>query len=50
MVKDLQFTTNFLIASYSPYLNGNNDKGWTADFNWIIKNWVRIYERTYDND
>ena len=50
MDKDLQFTTIFLIASNSPYLNGNNDKGWTADFNWIIKNWVRIYERTYDND
>lgn len=35
----------------SSMLNGDNDRGWTADFNWVFKseNFIKILEGNYDN-
>ncbi|MEG0656768.1 MAG: hypothetical protein RR465_07085, partial [Mucinivorans sp.] len=35
----------------SEFLNGANDQGWKASFDWIIKpaNFTKIRENTYDN-
>lgn len=34
----------------SPFLLGDNDRGWTADFDWIFKpaNYTKILERRYN--
>lgn len=35
----------------SPFLNGNNDRSWKPDFDWIFKNsdnWRKIYEGKFD--
>jgi DNA replication protein DnaD len=39
-------------ASESNFLNGENDRGWKADFDWIMRptNFVKILEGNYDND
>jgi hypothetical protein len=36
----------------SAFLNGDNDRGWTADFDWIFKptNFVKILEGKYGNN
>lgn len=41
----------FRIAGESDFLNGKNDKGWKADFEWIIRptNFVKIMEGKYSN-
>jgi len=38
-------------AAESKFLNGDNDKNWTANFDWIFKptNFVKILEGNYDN-
>ena len=38
-------------ASNSQHLTGNNDRGWTASLDWMIKsaNFVKIMEGNYDN-
>lgn len=43
--------TVFTKVSESDFLNGENDKGWTADFDWIFKpsNFIKILEGKYDN-
>lgn len=36
----------------SDFLNGNNNQGWTATFDWLFenaKNWVKVAEGNYDN-
>lgn len=39
-------------AADSPFLNGDNDKGWTADFDWIFRpgNFMKILEGKYKNN
>lgn len=35
----------------SPFLNGENDRGWKCSFDWLMENdtnWVRAYEGYYD--
>lgn len=42
----------FYTVASSDFLNGNNDRAWTADFDWIFQNktnWVRIMEGRYSN-
>jgi hypothetical protein len=42
----------FTLAEKSNFLKGDNNRGWTATFDWIIenpKNWVKIYEGNYKN-
>lgn len=38
-------------AAASDFLNGKNDRGWVADFDWIIKpnNFIKVLEGNYDN-
>jgi len=38
-------------AAESDFLNGNNDRGWVADFDWMIKpnNFIKVLEGNYDN-
>lgn len=38
-------------ASESDFLNGTNQRGWIADFNWLMKpnNFVKVLEGNYDN-
>ena len=38
-------------AAASDFLNGKNDSGWVADFDWIIKpnNFIKVLEGNYDN-
>lgn len=38
-------------AVASDFLNGKSDRGWVADFNWMIKpsNFIKIIEGNYDN-
>lgn len=39
-------------AAASNFLNGRNDRGWTADFAWMMRpnNFAKILEGNYDND
>lgn len=39
-------------AAASDFLNGRNDRGWTADFAWMMRpnNFAKILEGNYDND
>lgn len=41
----------FVKASKSEFLNGKNDRGWTATFDWIIvpDNFRKVMEGNYDN-
>lgn len=41
----------FRLAGQSGFLTGNNDRSWTADFDWIIKpqNFYKILEGKYNN-
>lgn len=44
--------TLFEKACASKFLQGDNAKGWKANFDWIFtngKNWLKIYEGNYDN-
>lgn len=45
------FETVFLNAEESNFLNGFNDRGWTADFDWLLKpkNFVKVLEGNYKN-
>jgi hypothetical protein len=38
-------------ASQSRFLNGDNQRGWIADFNWMMKpnNFIKVSEGNYDN-
>ena len=38
-------------AAASDFLNGKNDRGWVADFDWMIKpnNFIKVLEGNYDN-
>lgn len=44
-------TTLFTKASKSKFLTGSNDRGWRADFDWLIKekNMFKVLEGSYDN-
>ena len=39
-------------AATSDFLNGKNNRGWIADFNWIFRpnNFPKVLEGNYDND
>jgi hypothetical protein len=42
----------FTLAEKSNFLKGDNNRGWTATFDWVIenpKNWVKIIEGNYKN-
>ncbi len=43
------FREIFTAAEASPFLKGSNDRGWRADFDWILKpsNWTKISEGNY---
>lgn len=38
-------------AAASDFLNGRNDRGWVADYDWMVKpgNFVKVLEGNYDN-
>ena len=40
-----------LNAAVSPFLNGENEKSWVADFNWLFKpnNFVKVLEGNYNH-
>lgn len=46
--EDLAASSIFMLVAESGFLNGNNENLWMANFDWIIKNWVRIYEGQYN--
>lgn len=39
------------MANQSDFLNGSNERGWVADFDWLMKsmNFVKVYEGIYKN-
>jgi len=39
------------LTAESAFLNGDNDRGWTANFDWIMekRNFIKILEQTYKN-
>ena len=41
----------FVKAEQSDFLKGNNDRGWKANFDWLLKetNMVKVLEGNYDN-
>lgn len=42
----------FQKVQQSNFMNGDNKRAWTCDFDWIFENgnnWVKIYEGRYDN-
>ena len=42
----------FLKVQQSKFMNGDNKRGWTCDFDWIFENdsnWVKVYEGRYGN-
>ncbi len=44
--------TVFIKIGESEFCNGNNDRGWKADFDWVFKNesnWVKVIENKYAN-
>jgi len=45
-----EFREVFEKAEQSDFLTGQNDRGWTADFDWILKpaNWTKIQEGVYN--
>ena len=44
------FQELFTIAESSPFLKGENDRNWSADFDWMMKptNFSKIMEHRYD--
>lgn len=46
------FAELFEKAEASDFMRGENDKGWAADFDWIIRptNMAKVLEGKYDND
>lgn len=46
------FEDIFARAEASPFMKGENDRKWRANFDWIIKpaNWTKIAEGNYDGD
>ena len=45
------FRTVFGKMQASPFLRGENKRGWKASFDWIIvndSNWLKVYEGQYD--
>lgn len=44
--------TAFQNVAKSSFLNGDNDRGWTADFDWIMNpnNFIKIIEGKYNNN
>lgn len=47
------FELIFQKAGSSRFMNGKNDRGWKADFEWMIKNnnnFTKVLEGKYDND
>lgn len=43
--------TVFEKVQSSPFLKGDNKRGWKANFDWLLendKNWVKVYEGNYD--
>lgn len=52
MYKDLSvFEELFEIAEASDFLKGNNDRNWSADFDWLMKptNFAKVLEHKYDS-
>lgn len=52
-IKEYNFKTLgdvFILVSQSAFLNGDNDRGWVADFDWILqpKNFIKIIEKKYN--
>jgi len=48
-----KFTELFKIVQSTPFLLGDNDRGWKASFDWLIKNdqnWVKVMEGNYRRD
>ena len=45
------FQELFIIAESSPFLKGENDRNWSADFDWMMKptNFSKILEHKYDD-
>ena len=45
------FQELFTIAEFSPFLKGENDRNWSADFDWMMKptNFSKILEHKYDD-
>lgn len=45
-----EFTEAIDAIARSPFLRGENDRGWRADFDWMLepKNFTRLIEGTYD--
>ena len=45
------FEELFKIAEASPFLKGQNDRNWSADFDWMMKpsNFTKILEHRYDD-
>lgn len=45
------FEELFRIAEASPFLKGQNDRNWSADFDWMMKpsNFTKILEHKYDD-
>ena len=46
-------TAIFLKMESSPFLKGDNRRGWKASFDWLFendKNWVKVWEGNYEND
>ena len=39
-------------AAKSDFLNGRNDRGWVADFDWLMRpnNFVKVLEGNYNNN
>ena len=39
-------------AAKSDFLNGRNDRGWIADFDWLMRpnNFVKVLEGNYNNN
>lgn len=46
-----KFEELFKISEASSFLKGNNNSGWTANFDWLMKpsNFTKVLERTYDD-
>lgn len=43
------FQELFTMAASMPFLNGKNDRNWTANFDWLLKeqNWAKVIEGKY---
>ena len=49
---DVAIEEMFMKAAASSFLNGNNRKGWTATFDWLIRpnNFPKVWEGNYDDE